>query len=49
MITKNLKRIQCPLCIELRYGRNSILRHLITIHKQTLEQLTELDNKYVLS
>lgn len=48
MIAKNLKKIQCPLCIELRCGRNSILRHLITVHNQNLEQLNQLDDKYCL-
>jgi hypothetical protein len=48
MIAKNLKKIQCPLCIELRCGRNSILRHLIAVHNCDMKELEELDNKYCL-
>jgi len=48
MRAEKLEKLQCPLCIKIRCGRNSLLRHLITVHKQTLKQLTELENKYYL-
>lgn len=46
MNTKNLKRLQCPLCIELRYGTNLLDRHLFTVHNQTVEQVCALYEKY---
>lgn len=48
MIAKNLKKFQCPKCIKVLCGKNSMLRHLITVHRCTMEELDDLYYRYKL-
>jgi hypothetical protein len=48
MIAKNLEKLQCPICINVLCGRNSLMRHLITKHDCGMKELNYLENKYYL-